>query len=169
MQLCVYVSVSICSKDCKGSSAWCNENVRKINGQKCAVVFKIHCLKMDKNVFNSETGSLRIRNLSQVRFSCRVPVASLSFKANWSMDFKGAAYDRSFFSFLFFSTAVKLDGHWVNAAFSNASERSVSLGFNRGKAWTWIFDWQFAGRQKQKQTKKTPAGQSVSTAVPPWI
>lgn len=73
-----------------------------------------NCLKMRRDAFNSATNPVRIRNLSQIRFSSSVSVSrAVSF------------------------TVVKLAAHWVNAAFSPAP-RSLSFSESQQRrAWTW--------------------------------
>lgn len=89
-----------------------------------------NCLKMLRDAFNSATNPFRIRNLSRIRFSSSVSVASLSIKVSCSC---GSVEQRAVVSF----TVVKLAAHWVNAAFSPAPGHSASLRVNRGGAWTW--------------------------------
>lgn len=80
---------------------------------------------MRRDAFNSATNPFRIRNLSQIRFSSSVSVASLSIKVRCSC---GSIERRAVVSF----TVVKLAAHWVKAAFSPASGHSASLRVNRG-------------------------------------
>lgn len=84
-----------------------------------------NCLKMRRDAFNSATNPFRIRNLSQIRFSSSVSVASLSIKVSCSC---GSIEQRAVVYF----TVVKLAAHWVNAAFSPAPGHSASLRVNGG-------------------------------------
>lgn len=98
---------------------------QKINHQTCTVVFEFHRLKIQKNVFNSEKSSLRIRNLSHIRFSFSVSVASLCIKIHWSWSFNELKQRKTFFHNFHYSETRR-------SVFSPAPGHLASVGISGG-------------------------------------